>query len=197
MLVVRQVAIYFWPTMTLPATIGRESFHWSLAAALLLIIFWGERLPLSSVGIGTAPVQRSLGWAIVVALACVIVGFAIAIATRFNGGRSGEALGKLPTWLLILIVLRAGVIEELFYRGYAIERLQAIGLSRYLAVLVPVLVFGVAHWRGGWPNIVIALALGTILSISYLWRRDLVANMIAHFSVDFIGIILPRLIHQS
>ncbi len=89
--------------------------------------------------------------------------------------------------------MRAGVVEELFYRGYAIERLQALGLNRYLAAALPLAIFAVAHWTGGWANIVIALALGAILSASYLWRRDLVANMIGHFLVDFVGNVLPRL----
>ena len=34
----------------------------------------------------------------------------------------------------------AGIGEELFYRGYAIERLQALGLSRFWAA-IPVLIF--------------------------------------------------------
>jgi len=162
-----------------------------------MIIRRAEGLPLSSIGIGTSPLKRTLPWAALVAAACLVVGFGIAIATRFNGGHSGEALAKLPLWLLFFVVLRAGVVEELFYRGYAIERLQAIGLKKKLAVAIPLLVFSIGHWRGGWANIVIALALGAILSLSYLRRRDLVANMIAHFSVDFIGVILPQLVHHS
>jgi membrane protease YdiL (CAAX protease family) len=90
-------------------------------------------------------------------------------------------------WLLVFIVFRAGVVEELFYRGYAIERIESLGLNRFLAVVIPLTIFGVAHWTGGWANILIALALGVILSVFYVWRRDLVANMIAHFLVDFIG----------
>ena len=40
--------------------------------------------------------------------------------------------------------------------------------------------------------LVIALALGGILAGFYLWRRDLVANMIGHFLVDFIpNVVLP------
>jgi membrane protease YdiL (CAAX protease family) len=54
-------------------------------------------------------------------------------------------------------------------------------------VVIPLTIFGVAHWTGGWANILIAVALGVILSVFYVWRRDLVANMIAHFLVDFIG----------
>jgi len=34
---------------------------------------------------------------------------------------------------------------------------------------------------------VIALALGGILAGFYLWRRDLVANMIGRFAVDFVA----------
>jgi membrane protease YdiL (CAAX protease family) len=54
-------------------------------------------------------------------------------------------------------------------------------------VVIPLTIFGVAHWTGGWANILIALALGVILSVFYVRRRDLVAKMIAHFLVDFIG----------
>jgi len=32
-----------------------------------------------------------------------------------------------------------------------------------------------------------------VLTLFYIWRRDLIANMIGHFAVDFIGNILPRL----
>src|SRR6185503_2869729 len=159
--------------------------YWLCAAVVVLIVRRAEGLPFSSIGIGTWPLKRSLVWAAILAVVCLVVGFGIAIALRFNGGGSGEALAKLPVWLLVFIVLRAGVVEEVLYRGYAIERLQAIGLSKNLAFAIPLLVFSIGHWRGGWANIVIALALGAILSLSYVWRRDLVANMIAHFTVDF------------
>jgi membrane protease YdiL (CAAX protease family) len=39
----------------------------------------------------------------------------------------------------------------------------------------------------------VALALGAVLTLFYLRRRDLVANMIGHFMVDFIANVLPRL----
>ena len=90
-------------------------------------------------------------------------------------------------------MFRAGVVEELFYRGYAIERLQAMGLNRYLAAAIPLIVFALGHWTGGAANIPIALALGGILAAFYLWRRDLIANMIGHFAVDFVANVLPKL----
>ena len=92
-----------------------------------------------------------------------------------------------------MICLRAGIVEELCYRGYAIERLQTLGLNRFWAAAVPLLIFSVGHWTGGGVNIVIALALGAVLSAFYLWRRDLVANMTGHFLVDFVANVIPKL----
>lgn len=58
---------------------------------------------------------------------------------------------------------------------------------------VPLLIFGLGHWTGGWANIVIALVLGGILALFFIWRRDLVANMIGHWFVDFVGNVVPKL----
>lgn len=196
-LIVRQVVLFFAPSMTIGATICRESLHWLCAIAVLLIIRRSERLPLTTVGIGTSPLGRSLLWGLLLTAVCSAVGVGIATLTHFTGGKTGESLGLLPLWLVLLIVIRAGVVEELFYRGYSIERLQAIGLNKYAAAAIPLLVFSIGHWAGGWANVVIALALGGVLSASYLWRRDLVANILGHFAVDFLGVILPRLVHHS
>jgi membrane protease YdiL (CAAX protease family) len=197
MLVVRQTVAFFSPSLTLSAVFLRESLHWLCAVALLIIVRRGEHLPLTSIGIGTSRLSFSILWGIVLTFVCAAVGFGIAVVTHFHGGRSGESLAKLPLWLVSLIVVRAGVIEELFYRGYAIERLQVLGLRKYWAAAIPLVIFAVGHWSGGWANIVIALALGGILSGFYLWRRDLIANIIAHFMVDFIGVVLPRMAHHS
>lgn len=108
-------------------------------------------------------------------------------------GPGSATFEKLPLWLITLIVLRAGVVEELFYRGYAIERLRLIGLGRFWSLAIPLVIFSFGHWSGGVANILIAFAAGLILTGFYLWRRDLVANMIGHGLVDFVGNVLPAL----
>jgi membrane protease YdiL (CAAX protease family) len=192
-LIVRAAVYAFYPPYSFPAAVWRESLNWVCAMALLLIIHFGERLPFRSVGIGHATIKSSLGWGAIIAVVCFVLAAIIVALTHYNGGESGAALAKLPLCLVTVIVLRAGVLEELFYRGYAIERLEALGLNRFWAGTIPLLIFGVAHWTGGWANIVIALVLGGVLTLFYIWRRDLVANMIGHFTVDFIGNVLPRL----
>jgi membrane protease YdiL (CAAX protease family) len=193
MLLIRQTVSYFAPTPTFAATIWKESLIWASAAALLVLIRRGEGQPLTSIGLGTSRWWKSILWGLVITVLCGVVGMMLAHLTQYGHGTGAAAFEKLPLWLVTLIVLRAGVVEELFYRGYAIERLQAIGLGRFWSASIPLSIFGLGHWTGGWANIVIALALGVILALFYLWRRDLVANMIGHGLVDFIANVLPRI----
>jgi len=194
MLIVRQIVNYVWPDPTLASALIKEAGMWLVAVVLIVIIRMGEGLPLTSIGLGTPRWGKSILWGLLLGIGCLLVAGALIALTGYTGGESGKALGQLPTWLVSLIVLRAGVVEELCYRGYAIERLHALGLPRSLAAGVPLLIFGVGHWTGGWANIVIALVLGGILALFFIWRRDLVANMIGHWFVDFIGNVLPRLL---
>ena len=193
-LIVRWAVSLFYPEFSFLATIWKEALIWVCVVALLLIIRRGEHLSLRSVNLGAAPLGSSLLWGTILALLCAVVGGVVASLTHFQGGAMGEALARFPLWLVILIVLRAGVVEEFFYRGYAIERLQSVGLNRYWAGTIPLLIFGFAHGTNGWANIILALALGAVLTIVYLWRRDLVANIIGHFLVDFVSVVLSRFI---
>jgi membrane protease YdiL (CAAX protease family) len=191
-LIVRWAVSFFYPGVTFTSVLWKESLIWACVIALLLIIRRGEHLPLSSVNLGTSPLKSSLIWGVIIAVACGLVGGVVASLTHFKGGEMGAGLARLPVWLVVLVVLRAGVVEELFYRGYAIERLQSLGLNRYWAGLIPLLIFGFAHGTNGWANIILALALGALLTGIYLWRRDLLANMIGHFLIDLVSVLLPR-----
>lgn len=193
MLIARQTVSHFWPALSFMAALWKESLIWLCAILVLWIVRRGEGLPLTSIGIGTSTWWKSLLWGLVLAVVCAAIAGILAALTDYGHGPGSEAFSKLPTWLLTLVVLRAGFVEELFYRGYAIQRLQAIGLHRYLAAIIPLVIFGFGHWTGGWANIVIALALGGVLTGFYLWRRDLVANMIGHFTVDFVANVLPKM----
>jgi|SRR5271165_4923975 len=107
--------------------------------------------------------------------------------SRFDHDGAASALDRLPLWVSVVIIFRAGIVEELFYRGYAIERLEAMGLGRLASAALPLLVFAAGHYTEGAYGILQGLFLGGILAGFYLWRRDLVANIIAHTLVDFIG----------
>jgi membrane protease YdiL (CAAX protease family) len=193
MLLVRHAVNYLWTTPSLMSAIAKEAGMWLIALVLLVIVRYGEGLPLTSIGLGTARWIKSILWGFVIAVICFLLAGLLIAITGFTGGKAGEVFSKLPLWLITLIVIRAGVVEELCYRGYAIERLQTLGLPGWLAAAIPLAIFSVGHWTGGWSNILIALVLGGVLAGFYLWRRDLKANMIGHFLVDFAGNVLPKL----
>jgi membrane protease YdiL (CAAX protease family) len=191
--IIRQAFRFFTPDMPANAVAWRETLIWLIAAALLFLVRRGERLPFQSIGLGTSSWWKSILWGLVIAVACSAFAVLLIKLTKYGQGPASTAFDKLPLGLVTMIVLRAGIVEELFYRGYAIERLQALGLGRLFSAAIPLVIFAFAHWTGGAANILIALVLGAILAGFYLWRRDLVANIIGHFLVDFVGNVLPRL----
>jgi membrane protease YdiL (CAAX protease family) len=193
MVAIRQVFVLFVPEITFASAVLKEALIWVSALALIVIIRRGEHLPMRSIGVGTARWWKSILWGFIIAIVSAVAVGALAYVTGYGNGPGSAAFEKLPLWLITAIVFRAGVVEELFYRGYAIEHLQIIGLGRFWSIAIPLVIFSFGHWSGGAANILIAFAAGVILTGFYLWRRDLVANMIGHGLVDFVANVLPAL----
>jgi membrane protease YdiL (CAAX protease family) len=193
MVVIRQVFVFFVPEITFASAVLKEALIWVSALALIVIIRRGEHLPMRSIGLGTPRWWKSILWGFVLALVSAVVVGVLAYVTGYGNGPGSAAFEKLPLWLITAIILRAGVVEELFYRGYAIERLRMIGLGRFWSIAIPLVIFPLGHWSGGAANILIAFAAALILTAFYLWRRDLAANMIGHGLVDFGATVLPAL----
>src|SRR6266446_7142733 len=133
MVVIRYAFVFFVPEITFAAAILKETLIWASAAALLVIIRRGEDLSFRSIGLGTCRWWKSIAWGFVIAVVSAAVVGGLAYLTGYGHGPGSAAFEKLPLWLITLIVIRAGVVEELFYRGYAIERLEMAG-SRTLLV---------------------------------------------------------------
>jgi membrane protease YdiL (CAAX protease family) len=164
MLIIRQVVAFFIPGTTFASALLKEALIWASAVTLLVNIRYGERLPMRSIGLGTARWWKSILWGLVIAVVSAVAVGALVYATGYGHGPGSAAFEKLPLWFITLIVFRAGVVEELFYRGYAIERLQLIGLGRFWSVVIPLLIFSLGHWTGGVANILIAFAAAIILT---------------------------------
>jgi membrane protease YdiL (CAAX protease family) len=174
---------------------GRELGILLLAGLLLWLIKRRELLPLTSIGLHADRLGRSLLRGFVLAVFVLAVTVGLYLSLRFFGiplGDSSRGAYQPSLWVLVLITLRAGAVEEFFYRGYAIERLQSLTGSKWLAGMVPLTIFAVAHYRQGLGGIIAAFVLGAIFTFYYLMRRDLGANITAHFLVDFaLNVVLP------
>jgi len=109
------------------------------------------------------------------------------------GWSYGEGDGyERPTWLLTVMIVRAGTVEELTYRSIAIDHTAELTGSATLGWLLPGLLFGLLHFSQGITGILIATTTGFLLTALYLWKRNLWANFAIHFIVDFVpNILLP------
>jgi len=175
------------------ATVVRELIILALVAILLWIIRSREKLPLSSIGLEPHKILPTLLWSLA---AMVLFGAGIAacliIFPLFGlsyGASSGPAV---PLGVSLLLYARAGIAEEVFYRGYAIERIEALTGNRAIAAALPLLIFASGHFSQGVAGILITLVIGAIATAIYLWKRNLLILIIAHFMVDFIpNVLLP------
>ena len=193
LMVIRYVVRAITPEPGVGLVLAREACMFASAGVLAWIVRRKLKVGARAIGIGTYPLWKSLFWGAVIAIACMAPALLIAKLTGYGHGAASHAFARLPVWLIFLVVVRSGVVEELLYRGYAIHLLETLGVGRTAAWAIPLVIFSVAHWTGGAANILIALVLGAVLTAFYLWRRDLVSNMFGHFLVDYVTNVLPAL----
>jgi membrane protease YdiL (CAAX protease family) len=174
------------------AALVRELLLWGLVALVLLWVTQVEQLPLSSIG-----VRRLDGKSLRLALLAGAMVSAVMVVDLFvvlpRLGISApeqvrQGILARPLWFRLLVVARAAVAEEIVFRGYAIERLEYLTRSRAAAVVISSVAFGLAHARGwGAVQIVPTAIAGLIFGVLYLQRRNLPANVVAHFFTDAWG----------
>ena len=177
-------------------TIIRELTNFILVGILCWIIINKEGLQLDSIGIRKIAWKQTAIWTIITGLFCFVglfVCLAIIQAVGWEYGKTKSHV-KLSMLTTTLVMLRAGIAEEVFFRGYIYERLRFLFKNKWVAVALTVIPFALLHYTQGLPGIFIALVLGGILTLMYLWKRNLKANMIAHFFIDFIPNVLIPLI---
>jgi len=187
-----------WYGITTSTVIIRESLIFLLVGVLIAIIYKFEHNTLESIGLRFTAIKTSLINSIIFLLISM-AGIALCLlAMQFLGwkvgGGEGNAYKDIPLIVFFFVVLRAGIAEEIFYRGYAIERINTLTGNRWVAVVIPLIIFSIGHFRQGPGGILISFVAGGILSATYLWKRDLLANVIAHFLIDFIPNILVPLL---
>jgi membrane protease YdiL (CAAX protease family) len=191
----------FWPVLFIRASHDLTDVH---VVIRTIGLEWGATLVLAAIGFGA--LRRSASWyrigmfgwrdalAMLVALP---ITFCLAglVAWYFSIPVAQNQLQKLAAVPLLLragLVLTAGIAEEFMYRGFAIEELAALIGNRRLAALASFVCFTVAHIGryGLSPRLLMVAVAGAILTILYLWSRNLPVCMLLHAVVDGIGIIV-------
>jgi membrane protease YdiL (CAAX protease family) len=172
--------------------------HWVNLAALIAIVVFGERRSVASIGLRpirwwTIPAGLFAGVAITFLSGTLVTALRLSSDVQFV-----TYLQSLPFVTRLLLALTAGIFEETLYRGYALERLTMIWGNKWVAAVVTVALFTLAHL----PVVGIAhlLPVGIVsifVTLLYLWRRDLILNMAAHATVDAMGLLLAPIIGRG
>lgn len=178
-----------------PSALCTVILEWILIAIMLGYVAVVERRPVGSIGF-RRPGWKTLLYGLIAALA-MIAGMSVLVTAvlpllhlNFNATASARLIA-LPFWQRLLLVFTAGVGEEILFRGYPIERIQELTGSPWLAGTVSFAAFTYAHlgyW--GWTQLIVAGLAGIVLTLLYIWRRDLPCNMLAHFLTDGAGLLL-------
>jgi len=172
--------------------LSHEVLWWLAVIIVLLYVVRVERRPLSSIGFRSPKVWDILlavltGILVVVGIV-VIYSFVFPLLHLHAKAREMNTLLRYPFWYRLLMVTRAAVAEEILFRGYPIERLEELTGSHLLAGLVSWAVFTIAHLTSwGWVQLIVAGFGGVLLTVLYMWRRNIYANMIAHWIADGAG----------
>ncbi|MHB1415427.1 MAG: CPBP family intramembrane glutamic endopeptidase [Chloroflexota bacterium] len=174
------------------------AMEWILTIGLLMLVLFWERKPLESIG------WRKMSWGdllwALVAFLVGIVAFAITTpivsALGLGGTGSGiEQLARIPIGWRVALPLTAGITEEILFRGYPIERLNAltgrIGLGAAIAYAMFVMLH-VPFWGLGG-----AIQIGVwsvVVTLLYVWRRNLPACILMHILNDgYAFVLVPAL----
>jgi membrane protease YdiL (CAAX protease family) len=190
----RTMLTHLAPTGSVALAELREAFFWGLTILVLVVLRFGEGLKLLDIG-WRGPRWTTLLWGVVAfALIYAVQPLGMMLLRSVGGSLPNDAVQRLmsvPFWLLTLTVVRAGVCEEILFRGYGIERLTAFTGSRVIGAVVPALVFMIGHIDTyGIKYVMFLIPVTTVLTGLYLWRRDLWSNMLAHFLTDAVRLAL-------
>ena len=171
---------------------------WLLFLSIVCWIYFVEKRTISSIGLKSLTIKTGLigvGLGILLFVVFgVVTTFIISIGLNLNQN-TAQLISSQPLPVLLLIALRAAIVEEVLYRGYAFERLVELTKSKFVSGLIPIILFMLAHLAWGPGHLIFVFFAGALFTLAYIARRNLAMVMIAHFTVDIIALlVLPILL---
>jgi len=173
--------------------------HWANLAAVIAVVILAERQRPASIGLQplrwwTLPLGLLAGLFILPVSGLLANALGSSADARFAG-----FLQSLPLATRVLVVLTAGIFEETLFRGYALERLASLLDNKWWAAAVTIAVFSLAHIPAvGLAHLLPVFIVSVLITLLYLWRRDLVVNIVAHVTIDSVALlVIPLLNHHG
>jgi membrane protease YdiL (CAAX protease family) len=156
---------------------------WSplMGLGVIGIVKFIEDAPLSSLGL-RQPRFIDVDWGVLFFVFALVtmarVGPVVDAHVPGIGIRMRE-LSLLKGWTMMLF---AATMEELFFRGYLLERFERVTGSTWIAALASLTLFAFGHLPAwGAAGVVRNLVWGGFVTGLYVWRRNLPVCMMMHF----------------
>jgi membrane protease YdiL (CAAX protease family) len=160
--------------------------EWGCAIVLALIVIFWERLALFA-STGFVRLRRA-DTIIVAALIVLTIAYSAVVWSQRATLSNPQMLGfaAIPFGLRLALVFTAGICEEFFFRGYAIERLTALTGKPWLAGLGATLFFTLGHVAryGFSQGLLVVAIIAAALSFLYVWRRNIWPCIVLHWIID-------------
>jgi tetratricopeptide (TPR) repeat protein len=188
-----------WPTNVAAETIFGQTI---LIIAILLIVHFWERLPMRSIGI-VRPAASDLFLGVAAFLALLLVQRILSplLLRMLAGGKAsnGQGAGAIApsqvaliaqwSWPTMLAVATSGsVFEEIWARGYGIERVEALTHSILVAAAITLALDLAAHVPFWGVRYAVLISPYEILFLGlYLWQRRLTPCIVAHILWNSVG----------
>lgn len=168
---------------------------WLIAAAVLAIAATNIESWRAHFGLAW-PSWQTLGWAILAnAILFILLGAYVSLRSR-SGPASPEQLElqqsllRLPFSRRCFVVATAAVTEEVLYRGYAIGVGQHLLGSLWLACVLSVAAFTLAHYRLGLANLIPVFLCTVVITLLFASTQNLLACIIVHAILDSVGVLV-------
>lgn len=180
--------------------LARAGIRWSILAGVLVWATQIEGLSFSSLGF-KRPTFGTLGWALLamvttfVSMGVYYRGISPMLGVRpIAAPAAVNVIRSAPMYAIVFTCLSAGIIEEMVFRFYSISRLAAITGNKWIASIIPTIVFVGLHIPSVGLDQVIPTALGGVVLVMLYWvRREYFCNALAHFLIDFSALGLASL----
>ncbi|MFD6951136.1 MULTISPECIES: CPBP family intramembrane glutamic endopeptidase [unclassified Nocardiopsis] len=89
------------------------------------------------------------------------------------------------------VAVTGGVFGELLYRGLFIVLVASMGVPLWIAAVLSVALFSVAHLYQGWWGLVSAGASGTLFTVLYLGTGSVWVPVLVHVALDLRSLVFP------
>ena len=175
-----------------------EAGMWLLLLLIILWIYFVEKRTITSIGwkkCTAKTILSGVGLGLVVFVLFGVLTTAIQAVGLELSQEAAALIASQSIPFLLFIALRAAVVEEVLYRGYAFERMYELTKSKWFAGLTPVIIFTLMHYSWGVGHLVFVFFAGSIFMLVYISKRNLGLITIAHFITDVIALlVLPTLL---